>query len=77
MKFPETEGDPTDLSVCGSYMAVGTTKAVLKVYDLSRRYWLSSLLYFLYVSILLSSNEQLYNKIQILPRFKFLEIDCI
>ncbi|XP_066914160.1 intraflagellar transport protein 140 homolog isoform X1 [Clytia hemisphaerica] len=37
MKFSETEGDPSVMSICGPYMAVGTTKSILKIFDLSRR----------------------------------------
>ncbi|KAI5086398.1 intraflagellar transport protein 140-like isoform X2, partial [Silurus meridionalis] len=35
--FSETEGNPVILSVCGSYLAVGTDTAHVRVFDLSRR----------------------------------------
>lgn len=35
--FPEAEGNPTLLSVCGSYLAVGTDTSHVRVFDLTRR----------------------------------------
>ncbi|XP_030625080.1 intraflagellar transport protein 140 homolog [Chanos chanos] len=35
--FSETEGNPVLLSVCGSYLAVGTDLAHVRVFDLTRR----------------------------------------
>ncbi|MCI4374879.1 hypothetical protein PGIGA_G00011700 [Pangasianodon gigas] len=35
--FTEAEGNPVMLSVCGSYLAVGTDTAHVRVFDLSRR----------------------------------------
>eukprot|EP00794_Sanderia_malayensis_P006805 gene6805-7574_t len=37
LTFNDQEGDPLLLSICGSFMVVGTSKAVIKIFDLSRR----------------------------------------
>lgn len=35
--FSEAEGNPTLLSVCGSYLAVGTDTSHVRVFNLTRR----------------------------------------
>lgn len=40
LTFLEQEGNPCDLNICGPFLVVGTTKSILKIYDLSRRYQL-------------------------------------
>uniref|UniRef100_A0A671LEY8 Intraflagellar transport protein 140 homolog n=1 Tax=Sinocyclocheilus anshuiensis TaxID=1608454 RepID=A0A671LEY8_9TELE len=37
LAFSEAEGNPTQLSVCGSYLAVGTDTCHVRVFDLTRR----------------------------------------
>eukprot|EP00795_Rhopilema_esculentum_P000551 gene551-10237_t len=37
LSFSEHDGDPVSLNLCGAFMAVATDKAVLKIFDLSRR----------------------------------------
>jgi len=37
LQFTENEGDPFLAAVNGTYIAVGTTQGVVKVFDLSRR----------------------------------------
>ncbi|CAM9937918.1 intraflagellar transport protein 140 homolog isoform X2 [Lampetra fluviatilis] len=37
LQFSEVEGNPVFLDICGSFLAVGTDTAHIKVYDLSRR----------------------------------------
>ena len=38
LAFSEAEGNPLLLSVCQTYLAVGTDTARVKVFDLTRRY---------------------------------------
>jgi len=38
LAFSEAEGNPVLLSVCQTYLAVGTDTAHVKVFDLTRRY---------------------------------------
>ena len=40
LNFSEHEGDPVSLNLCGSFMAVATEKTNIKIFDLSRRYFL-------------------------------------
>uniref|UniRef100_A0A8C7E0Z2 Intraflagellar transport 140 n=1 Tax=Naja naja TaxID=35670 RepID=A0A8C7E0Z2_NAJNA len=37
LSFPETEGNPCFLDVCGNYLTVGTDLSHFKIFDLSRR----------------------------------------
>ncbi len=37
IQFTDNEGDPFLATVNGSFIAVGTTQGVIKVFDLSRR----------------------------------------
>lgn len=37
LQFTENEGDPFLATVNGTFLAIGTTQGVVKVYDLSRR----------------------------------------
>ena len=38
LQFPEAEGDPILLDVCGNFLVAGTSLGYVKVWDLSRRY---------------------------------------
>ena len=37
LQFTESEGDPFLATVNGTFLAIGTTQGIVKVYDLSRR----------------------------------------
>ena len=39
IQFTENEGDPFLATVNGTFIVVGTTQGVVKVYDLSRRFY--------------------------------------
>ena len=43
LAFSEAEGNPVLLSVCQTYLAVGTDTAHVKVFDLTRRYGIQTL----------------------------------
>ena len=45
LAFSEVEGNPVLLSVCQTYLAVGTDTVHVKVFDLTRRYGIWTLLF--------------------------------
>lgn len=47
IQFTENEGDPFLATVNGAFIAVGTTQGVVKVFDLSRRFKLNLINFFL------------------------------
>ena len=52
IQFVDREGDPFLVNVNGSFLTIGTTQGIVKVFDLSRRFtFLQKLKHILYKSI--------------------------